>query len=313
MARELANGILNINKPGGITSMDVVRAVKRLTHVKRVGHAGTLDPIATGVLPICLGQATRLMEHMVDGRKIYRGELTLGAATDSYDADGEVTATADASGVTRAQVEALLPLFTGTLEQLPPMFSALKHEGQRLYDLARAGVEVERPPREVVVHHLALTGWDPPKLTIEAECGRGFYMRTLAHDIGQALGCGAHLSALTRVRAGAFDLEEAIGLSELETGADEGMWRAMLQPPDAAVADLDTLEVEPAAERHLRNGQPVNLRSVAMYAEHAERRRVYSMDGRFLAVVRFNRAQSHWAPTKVFDLPDPSPLAPGAG
>ena len=311
MARELADGILNINKPGGITSMEVVRFVKRLTHVKRVGHAGTLDPIATGVLPICLGQATRLMEHMVDGRKIYRGELTLGAATDSYDADGQVTATADPSGVTRAQVEALLPLFTGTLQQLPPMFSALKHEGQRLYDLARAGVEVERPPREVVVHQLTLTGWEPPTLTIEAECGRGFYMRTLAHDIGQALGCGAHLSALTRVRAGSFHLDEAIDLKALEARAEEAAWRDMLLPPDAAVADLETLKVEPAAERHLRNGQSVSLRGVAMYAEHAEQRRVYSIDGRFLAVARFNRAQDHWQPDMVFDLPQPSPLAPG--
>jgi tRNA pseudouridine55 synthase len=191
------------------------------------------------------------------------------------------------------------------------MFSALKHEGQRLYDLARAGVEVERPSREVAVHQLTLTGWGPPTLTIEAECGRGFYMRTLAHDIGQALGCGAHLSALTRVRAGSFHLDESIDLKALEARAEEGAWRDMLLPPDAAVADLETLKVEPAAERHLRNGQSVSLRSVAMYAEHAEQRRVYSINGRFLAVARFNRAQDHWQPDKVFDLPQPSPLAPG--
>lgn len=310
MAKELANGILNMHKPQGVTSMDVVRLVKRLTRVKRVGHAGTLDPIATGVLPICLGQATRLMEHMIDGRKIYRGELTLGTATDSYDADGEVTATADPSGVTKAQVEALLPLFTGNVEQMPPMFSALKHEGQRLYDLARAGVEVERPPRDVVVHQLTLISWDPPKLTIEAECGRGFYIRTLAHDIGQALGCGAHLSALARIKAGTFTLDEAIEPSELEAKADDEAWRDLLLPPDAAVTDLDTLTVDPSAERHLRNGQAISLRSMATYAEHAEQRRVYSQDGRFLAVARFNRAQNHWQPDKVFDLPEPSALAP---
>ena len=317
MAREIADGILNFDKPTGATSMDIVRTVKRFTHVRRVGHAGTLDPIAAGVLPICMGQATRLMEYMIDGRKIYRAELTLGAVTDTYDADGQVLETADPSGITRAQVEALLPVFTGTVQQQPPMYSALKHEGQRLYDLARAGVEVERPTREVTVYDLSLTDWAPPKLTVVAECGRGFYMRTLAQDIGQALGCGAHLSALTRLQAGTFSIEDGISLERFEHSAAEGAWRDLLLPPDAAVADLESLALEPAGERQLRNGQPVTVRPGAgagvTYAEHAERRRAYSSAGRFLAIVRFNRAQNQWQPERVFDLAEPSPLAPKAG
>ena len=314
MVKEFADGILNFDKPSGITSMDVVRTVKRLTHVRRVGHAGTLDPIATGVLPVCMGQATRLMEYMIDGRKAYRAELTLGAVTDTYDADGQIVATGDASEITRAQVEALLPVFTGTLQQQPPMYSALKHEGKRLYDLARAGIEVERPDREVIVYDLTLTDWAPPKVTVVAECGRGFYMRTLAHDMGQALGCGAHLSALTRLRAGTMSIEGGVSLERFEHTIAEGEWRDLLLPPDAAVADMEALALEPSGERQLRNGQPITIRpgGGATYAEHAERRRAYSSSGRFLAVVRFNRAQNQWQPERVFDLTSPSLLAPGA-
>ena len=201
-----ADGALVINKPKAITSMDVVRAVRRITRVKRVGHAGTLDPIAEGVLPVCLGQATRFMDYLVDSGKTYVGEITFGAATDTYDADGEQTATGDYASLSREQIEEQFPRFSGVVLQRPPMYSAVKHEGQRLYDLARAGVEVERPEREVVVHRLALREWEPPRAVVEVDCGKGFYMRSLAHDLGEAVGCPAHLSALTRTRVGPFSL-----------------------------------------------------------------------------------------------------------
>jgi tRNA pseudouridine55 synthase len=304
----MADGIIPLSKPGGITSMDVVRVVKRLTGVRRVGHAGTLDPIATGVLPVCLGQATRLMERLVDGGKTYRGEVTLGSATDTYDSAGQVTATGSWEAVTRQQVEAALAPYHGTVLQRPPMYSALKHEGQRLYELARAGVEVEREPREVVVHAVTLLEFAPPVLRIEVACGRGFYMRTLAHELGEALGVPAHLSALERTQAGPFALEQTVTLEALEA-AGQG-WRAHLLPPDAAMAQVPAATVEPAAERHLRNGQPVSLPGAGVYAGHLEERRAYSVDGRFIALVRFNRMESLWAPEKVFDLPEPSPLAP---
>ena len=308
MSRPLVDGILVLNKPQGATSMDMVRMAKRVTRVKRVGHAGTLDPIATGVLPICFGQATRLMEYLVNGRKVYRAEFTLGAATDTYDALGEVTDRGDASGVTREDVEALLPGFTGAIQQSPPMYSAVRHEGRRLYDLAREGVEVDRPAREVVVHRIGVLGWTPPTLDLEVECGRGFYMRTLAHDLGVALGCYAHLSGLTRASAGPFDVESAHSPEEFEEAGES--WRELLEPPDAALGRLEGIVIEPAAERHLRNGQAVSVPAAGVYAKHLEERRAYSSEGVFLGIVRFSRPDSLWQPEKVFALSEPSRYAP---
>ncbi|MCH8198770.1 MAG: tRNA pseudouridine(55) synthase TruB [Chloroflexi bacterium] len=310
MVRPLVDGILVLNKPQGVTSMDMVRMAKRVTRVKRVGHAGTLDPIATGLLPICFGQATRLMEYLVDGRKVYRASFTLGAATDTYDALGEVTERGDASGVTREDVEALLPGFTGAVTQQPPMFSALKHEGKRLYELAREGIEVERPARDVVVHSIDILGWEPPTVELEVTCGRGFYMRTLANDLGIALGCYAHLSALVRTSAGPFVLADAHEPQELEEAGDE--WRELLVPPDAALVRLEAIVLEPAAERHLRNGQAVSVPAAGVYAKHLDERRAYSTAGLFLGIVRFSRPDSMWQPEKVFALSEPSRLAPVA-
>ena len=183
----------------------------------------------------------------------------------------------------------------------------MKHEGQRLYDLARAGVEVERPEREVVVHRLALREWEPPRAVVEVDCGKGFYMRSLAHDLGEAVGCPAHLSALTRTRVGPFSLDDALTIEQLEAEED---WEGLLEPPDAALKETPALLVPSAGERHLRNGQPVNLPGSAPYAKHLEPRRAYSEDGRFLGLVRFNRAESSWKPEKIMAKPVLSRYAP---
>ncbi len=307
MMRTECDGVIVIDKPKQLTSMDVVREVKRLARVKRVGHAGTLDPIATGVLPVCLGQATRFMDYLVDAGKTYYGEITLGAATSTYDAEGEVTAEADYSAVAQADVEALLPRFTGAVLQQPPMYSAVKHQGKRLYELARAGLEVERPDREVDVYNLSLRLWDPPRVAIEVQCGKGFYMRTLAHDIGAALGCHAHLSALTRTKVGPFSLDNAISLDQLKT---EENWETLMEPPDAALLNIDALSLPPSAERRLRNGQPVTLPAVSAYAKHLDARRAYAENNRFLGLVRFNRPDNSWQPEKVLARPTLSPYAP---
>ncbi len=308
--RPVIHGVLTLNKTKDATSMDMVRMVKRLTKVKRVGHAGTLDPIATGLLPICFGQATRLMEFIVDSTKLYRAEFTLGVATDTYDAYGTPARQGDWSRVNRSHVEAALLQFMGTTLQQPPMYSALKREGKRLYELARAGVEVERPAREVVVTKLSLLEWAPPRLTVEVECGRGFYMRALAHDLGSALGCGAHLSALVRLRTGMLNIEESVTPEQFEAAVNDGAWEQLVSPPDFVLRDMQTVVVAPAAVRHLINGQAVALRSADVYAQHLEARRAYATDGRFLGVVRFNRAQDQWQPEKLFSLPLPSPYAP---
>lgn len=302
-----AHGVIVVNKPREITSMDAVRAVRRVTRVKRVGHAGTLDPIAEGVLPVCLGQATRYMDYLVDSGKTYLGEITFGTATDTYDAAGAATDSGDAGSLSREQIEAQLPAFSGLVMQRPPMYSAVKHEGKRLYDLARQGVEVEREPREVIVHRIELREWAPPKAAIEVDCGKGFYMRGLAHDLGAAVGCPAHLSALTRSRVGPFTLDDALTIGELEAQED---WEQRMEPPDAALRRMDAILLPEAAERHIRNGQPVTLPATATYAKHLELRRAYAQGGRFLGVVRFDRAESSWKPEKMLAKPVASRYAP---
>lgn len=305
------NGFLVLNKPVGLTSMDVVRRVKRLTGLrKRVGHGGTLDPLAEGILPICFGQATRLMEYLINETKGYRMEVRLGLATDTYDAEGEVVEEVDPSFVTREQVEEALQSFRGTLYQKPPMHSALKKDGRRLYELARQGVEVEREPRQVEVFSLKLLDFKLPFATLESECGRGVYMRSLAHDLGQLLGCGAHISKLVRLRTGSFRLDDAVSLDEFSEAVVEGPWRELIRPLDSLLLGMKSAVIGKAVERVLRNGQPISLGHYGLYAGHLESYRLYSGDGRFLAVVRFDRSSNRWDPFKVFQIDEPSPYAP---
>lgn len=223
-------GFLNIDKPRGITSHDVVNKIRwmlksrGLKHLK-VGHAGTLDPMATGVLVVCIGAASRLSEYVMGHEKTYRAVLQFGVETDSYDADGEITATVDASHLTQAMVKASLPQFVGDIAQIPPMHSAIKKDGKKLYDLARAGVTIEREPRPVHIKNIELDAWDArssakPETVLEITCGAGTYIRSLAHDLGVVLGVGAHLTALTRTRSGAFRLADAVTLEHLAALAD---------------------------------------------------------------------------------------------
>lgn len=290
--------------------MDMVRLAKRLTHSRRVGHGGTLDPAATGVLPICFGQATRVMEYLVDGRKLYRAHIRLGIATDTYDSLGTTTLERDPSGITRDHVEKTLPSFIGTIEQRPPMYSALKYQGERLYKLARAGIQVKLPLRTVQVHRIEFLSWDPPFFTVEVECGRGVYMRSLVHDLGNILECGAHLDALIRLSAGPFLVDNAVSVQQLQMAANDGSWRSLLKPPDVVLKYMDPIQVDSLAERTLRNGQPVPLDPRTHYAQHMERRRAYGTGNRFVGVVCFNKAKSLWQPAKLFHLSDPSPYAP---
>ena len=296
------DGILNIDKPYGITSMDVVRRVKRASGQRRVGHGGTLDPIATGVIPICLGQATRLMEDVVGGSKTYRACVEFGAATDTYDALGEITERRDASGVSLADIEDALTEFIGDIQQVPPMYSALKRGGKRLYDLARAGVEVEREPRPVIVHGITLQDWSPPLLTLDVRCGKGFYMRSLAYDLGQALGCGGHMKTLARLKCGAFTVDSALSLDEAEERFADGSWRDAIHSPDVALGNLRALIVGKRLEDMIRNGRGFEAGGAASEAQPGERCRAYTADGRFLATVVFDRELRLWKPDKVFAL-----------
>ena len=306
------NGFINLYKPVGITSMDVLRRVKRITGQRqKVGHGGTMDPLARGVLPVCFGQATRLMDYLVSGAKRYVMDVRLGESTSTYDSEGEVTATRSTDGISRADVEAALEPFIGVVDQVPPMYSAVKIEGQRLYKLARAGIEVEREARSVEIHGIRLTRFDLPELTLDVECGRGVYMRSLAHDLGEALGCGGHVIDLERRSCAGFQSDSGVTLETLEADAAEPEgWRKHIHPVDWAVRDLKTVTVGAAAEKFLRNGQSVSLGRPGVNAGYLEQFRAYNAAGQFLALVRFDRSANSWKPVKVFNSNTRSPLAP---
>ncbi len=302
MTQLSADGILVLDKPAGISSMDVVRRIKRASGMRRVGHGGTLDPMATGVIPICLGRATRLMEYMFDSSKEYLGEVRLGISTDSYDAEGEIIGRGDPSGVEREDFEDVLSRFLGPIDQVPPMFSALKRKGKRLYELARQGIEVEREPRSMTVHSIRLEDWNPPVATVHIECSRGFYMRSLAHDIGVQLGCGANLKSLTRLRTGRFRIADAVSIETAQKSFEEGSWPELLVGLDSVLGDLRAIIVGEREQTNIQNGRPVPFAEDDPTLRPDEQFRAYSLDGEFLAIMRLDASDRCWRPNKVFNV-----------
>src|SRR5579859_3595931 len=250
------DGILNINKPAGMTSHDVVAKVRKLLKQRRVGHAGTLDPAATGVLPICVGQATRVAEYLSESGKAYRATIRFGIRTDTYDGEGEVTGTSPVE-LTLANIAAVLPGFLGRSMQVPPVYSALKRDGRPLYQLARAGEPVEVEPRPIVIYALTVVTWNSPDLVLDVECGKGTYIRSLAYDLGHRLGPGAHLAALVRTRSGPFPLSESISLEMLEASLTDGSWPDCIVGPDEALLEHRAAILGQDGETRLRNGQPL--------------------------------------------------------
>jgi tRNA pseudouridine55 synthase len=295
MRDQQISGILNIDKPGGMTSHDVVAQVRRISGQRRVGHAGTLDPAATGVLVVCLGQATRVAEYLMASDKIYLAQICLGVSTDTHDAEGEVTATAEVD-VGEEEVRQALASFVGSIQQVPPMYSALKREGVPLYKLARQGLIVEREPRSVEIHDIELLDWNPPLLTIRVKCSPGTYVRALARDLGQKLGCGAHLQSLTRLASGHFTLEEAVSLDELAEAFAEGNWQRFSHPLDEALLDFEPVVVDAETEKRIRHGQQVEG------PDSPGLRRAYSRTGELIAILRYDPQTGLWQPKKVFKL-----------
>lgn len=272
----MPNGIIIIDKPAGWTSMDVCAKLRGIFHEKRVGHAGTLDPMATGVLPVFLGRATRAVEFAAEREKEYIAGLRLGVVTDTQDCTGTTLETHPVE-VTRDQVEAILDRFRGDLQQIPPMYSAVKKNGRKLYELARRGVEVERQPRPVTIHQLELLDQvSPTDYTLRVLCSKGTYVRTLCHDMGQALGCGGTLFSLRRTRSAGFTLEDAVTLEDVAAAADPA---ALLLPVDAYFSDYPVLQLQTGAEeKRIRNGNSLTLDGPdGTY-------RVYSRQGEFLAL-----------------------------
>ncbi|HIR08522.1 MAG TPA: tRNA pseudouridine(55) synthase TruB [Candidatus Pullichristensenella stercoripullorum] len=277
------DGFLVLNKPLGKTSSDCVVFVrKRLPRGTAIGHGGTLDPMASGVLPVCVGAATRLFDYIIDKQKTYVAELQLGVVTDTQDATGAVVETRSVN-VTEADVRAALPRFIGEIWQRPPMYSAIKRGGKRLYELARRGESVEVAPRACRVDDVRLTAsLGDGRYRLEVDCGKGVYIRTLCHDIGAYLGCGGHMATLERTRAGVFTLENALTLEEVDALGADGL-EARLLPMDAAIAHLSAVRVEARHRAAVRNGMPLRPEWLDAPAPQVEAVRVY-VGGEFAGI-----------------------------
>lgn len=293
-----AEGLFNVCKPVGPTSFQVVALVRRWSGQRRVGHGGTLDPNASGVLPIALGQATRVLEYFAESPKVYRAQIELGTATDTYDAQGTPLHHGDASTVDREQVEKALESFRGAIWQLPPPYSAIKHRGTPLYRWARAGVDVPLEPRAVHIYRLDLVAWQHPLLTVEVECSKGTYIRSLAQDLGRLLGCGAYLQGLQRTRNGPFALDDAVSLPELEEAIKLGYWPSLVYPLDIVLLRWRAAILGEEAATAVGKGRPVALRT----SHHAAQGpcRAYSLQGHLLALLRPQPQEGVWQPFKVF-------------
>lgn len=276
------NGVLLLDKPVGFTSNEALQRVKSLYKAQKAGHTGSLDKGASGLLPICFGEATKFSGYLLEADKHYQALCQAGVRTDTGDADGEVIARRDPPVLTRKETEAALAGFRGEIMQVPPMFSALKHKGQRLYKLARQGLEVERAPRPVTIHALKLLACQGDEFEIDARCSKGTYIRALADDIGEALGCGAHVKSLRRIGVGPYASTGALTAGQLERLAEVGLdsLDAELLGLDTIVQDLPAVTLTPAVSYYLRQGQPV----LVPRAPTQGLLRIYAREGRFLGV-----------------------------
>lgn len=293
------NGIFNIHKTAGMTSHDVVARMRRILQQRRVGHAGTLDPAASGVLPICVGQGTRVAEYLSESGKAYRARITFGIETDTYDIEGEIIHTTSPEELDQATIAAALQQFRGPQRQTPPRYSAIKIQGQAAYKRARAGEEITLEARPIEIFRLEIIDWQNPVLTLDVECSKGTYIRSLAYDLGKAVGYGAHLSGLLRTRSGPFRLEESITLDELASAGGE-LTRYLL-PADRALAQYPALHLDEEQERFIRHG---NAFAYEIPCQERSLARVYSATGEFLAIASWEATLARWHPIKVFPVDD---------
>jgi len=285
---ECVTGVLLIQKSAGMTSHDVVAQIRKIFQTKKVGHAGTLDPFATGLLVVCLGDATRIVQYLTDSEKTYHAVMKLGERTDTQDYTGEIIERRDVPPLTEDDMRRMFARFTGEITQIPPMYSARRVQGKRLYELARAGIEVEREARPVTIHELTLTAMALPYLHIQVACSKGTYIRTLADDLGEAFGCGAHLTELERVQSGRFLLRDAMPLEELAAMRDDReRLRRCLLPIDAALMEWPVMTLDEAASGRMAHGAAVTLPSEnGEMSQAASNVRVHNQTGTLIALAR---------------------------
>jgi tRNA pseudouridine55 synthase len=295
--KDAISGVLVIDKPVGMTSHGVVQAVRQGTGIRRAGHTGTLDPRASGVLVVLVGPAVRLSEYVSASDKRYQAIIRLGETTDTYDGDGEVIRRSPVD-ITAEQIEEALTQFEGTVEQIPPAYSAKRIQGKKAYELAREGEEVELEPKEIDVYHLELLEWDPPEAIVDVFCSSGTYVRSLAHDLGEVLGCGGHLVGLRRTKSGEFALRDAIQLRKLQEAFDAGDWYKYLIPAAEALGDWPSRELSFEEVDLVRHGHRVPGDVPPENLDHWVR--AVSQQGELVALMEYLPEENEWQPRKVF-------------
>lgn len=295
------DGILNVYKEKGFTSHDVVAKLRGIVRQKKIGHTGTLDPEAEGVLPVCLGKATKLCEFLTEKKKTYQAVMLLGRTTDTQDTTGIILEEHPVT-VTEEQARSVILGFQGAYDQIPPMYSALKVQGKKLYELAREGKTVERKPRRVTIFEIVIDEIVLPRVTMTVTCSKGTYIRTLCYDIGETLGCGACMESLLRTQVSCFSLADSLKLSEIQTLKDKGELERMLMPPDAVFADMPCAGVTETGEKRLKNGNPMEAEMLVF--ENGQQAngmiRVYDKNQVFCAVYEYREEKQQYLPVKMF-------------
>ncbi len=289
------SGVLVVDKPVGLTSHDVVQIVRKGTNIRRAGHTGTLDPRASGVLVILIGPAVRLSEYVSASDKRYQAVIRLGASTDTYDADGRIVSTSPVDKITEAQFEKALQSYVGEIEQVPPPYSAIKVKGRKAYEMAREGEEIDLAPRKIKVYSLELLEWAPPEAVIDVYCSSGTYVRSLAHDLGETLGCGAHLIGLRRTKSGRFTLRDAVPLRKLRESFEDGTWYQYLIPAAEALSDWPAIELSQEQVEAIRHGHRIRAESNGQGMV-----RGISEQGELVALLEYVPETGEWQPKKVF-------------
>ena len=293
--KNVVSGVLVVDKPVGLTSHDVVQIIRRGTSIRRAGHTGTLDPRASGVLVVLLGPAVRLSEYVSASDKRYQATIRLGSSTDTFDAEGRITSSASVDNISEDQFEEILDQYVGEIEQVPPPYSAIKVGGRKAYEMAREGEEVNLEPRVIQVYSLELLEWDPPEAVVDVFCSSGTYVRSLANDLGNALGVGAHLVGLRRTKSGRFTLRDAVPLRRLQEAFVAGDWYKYLIPAAEALADWPMIELDADQVELIRHGHRVPADSASTGWA-----RGVSEQGDLVALLEVDEELREWQPRKVF-------------
>ncbi len=299
----MVHGILNVEKEIGFTSFDVVAKLRGILKQKKIGHTGTLDPDARGVLPVCLGNATKLCDMLTEKTKEYEAVMLLGVTTDTLDLSGEVLKEQPVS-VSEEEIRGIINGFWGEQQQIPPMYSALKVDGRRLYELAREGKTIERKSRTITIHRIEIVSVELPRVTFRVECSKGTYIRSLCQDIGEKVGCGACMESLIRTRSGAFTIENALTLSTIEQMMKSGRIEDAILPMEAIFEKLEALHVTEQWKVRIDNGNPLELLAFeeTITPEEKKQYRIYNVEGRFFAIYRYEEEQNRMMPERIFPL-----------